>query len=60
VPGTWGEEVVAGTGDVDWRKFFSTLKQIRFTGNLVIEREAGTHRVADICAARDVVLESAG
>ena len=56
VPGAWGEEAVAGTGEVDWRKFFSALKQIHFTGNLVIERENGAQRVADIRAARDVVL----
>jgi sugar phosphate isomerase/epimerase len=59
VPGTWGQEVVAGTGDVDWRNFFSTLKQIHFAGNFVLEREAGGQRVADICAAREVVLRSA-
>ncbi len=60
VPGTWGEEVVVGTGDVDWPNFFATLKQIHYTGNLVIEREAGAQRVADICAAREVVLKSIG
>ena len=55
VPGTWGEEVPLGAGDVDWPEFFSALKQIKFTGDLVIEREAGTQRVEDIRTAHRVV-----
>jgi len=39
VPGTWGEEVVVGTGEVDWPAFFATLRQLNFTGDFVIERE---------------------
>jgi sugar phosphate isomerase/epimerase len=57
IPGTWGEEVTVGTGDVDWRKFFSTLNEIRFSGNFVIEREAGNQRIADIRAAREIFLK---
>lgn len=55
VPGTWGEEVVAGTGEVDWRAFFATLQHVGFNGDLCIEREAGSQRVADIVAARAMV-----
>jgi sugar phosphate isomerase/epimerase len=55
VPGTWGEEVVLGTGQVDWKGFFAALPAAGFTGNLCIEREAGTQRVADIRAAREYV-----
>ena len=55
VPGTWGEEVAAGTGEVDWRAFFATLGELNYTGDLVIEREAGNQRVADIRTASDVV-----
>ena len=55
VPGTWGEEVAAGSGQVDWAEFFATLRHLNYTGNLVIEREAGTQRVADIRTARAVV-----
>jgi sugar phosphate isomerase/epimerase len=55
VPGTWGEEVTAGTGEVDWRAFFAALAQVGFKGDLCIEREAGTQRVADIRAARELV-----
>lgn len=53
VPGTWGEEVVLGTGEVDWCAFFGVLRELNFTGDLCIEREAGSQRVADIRAARD-------
>ena len=55
VPGTWGEEVTVGTGEVDWPAFFQTLKQLNFAGDFVIEREAGSQRVADIRAAKAVV-----
>jgi len=55
VPGTWGEEVVLGTGQVDWKGFFGALSEAGFTGNLCIEREAGTQREADIRAAREYV-----
>lgn len=57
VPGAWGREVVVGTGDVDWSRFFATLREINFTGNFVIEREAGDQRVVDVCSAREVALE---
>jgi sugar phosphate isomerase/epimerase len=54
-PGTWGEEVVAGTGEVDWPAFFATLRELNYTGDFVIEREAGSQRVEDVRAAREVV-----
>ena len=53
--GTWGEEVVVGTGQVDWKAFFQTLKEVGFNGDLCIEREAANERVADIRAAREFV-----
>lgn len=55
VPGTWGEEVTVGTGEVDWTVFFATLRELNFAGDFVIEREAGTQRVADIRTAKEVV-----
>ena len=55
VPGTWGDEVPVGTGEVDWRMFFATFKQVIFNANLAIEREAGAQRIADIRAAKAVV-----
>jgi sugar phosphate isomerase/epimerase len=54
VPGTWGEEVPAGSGEVKWPAFFSTLNKLNFTGPIVIEREAGTQRVKDIRRAKEV------
>lgn len=54
VTGTWGEEVAVGTGQVDWPGFFAALREARFTGDFIIEREAGAHRLADIRAARGV------
>jgi sugar phosphate isomerase/epimerase len=56
VPGTWGEEVPAGTGEVNWRAFFQALDTLGFQGNLVIEREAGNERVGDVRKA----IEMAG
>lgn len=56
VPGEWGTEVRVGTGDVDWAAFFAVLRESGVTADLMIEREAGDDRVADIIAARDVVL----
>ena len=41
VAGEWGEEVPLGEGDVHIRKFVQTLKQVGYTGPLVIEREVG-------------------
>ena len=57
VPGTWGEEVAVGTGEVDWQAFFATLRELNYKGDFVIEREAGTQRVADIQAAREMVAK---
>lgn len=54
-PGTWGDEVVAGKGDVPWTEFFATLNKIGFAGHLCIEREAGSSRVEDIQAAKRLV-----
>ena len=55
VPGTWGAEVPVGTGEVNWQDFFSTFKHVIFNVNLVIEREYGTERVADIRTAHELV-----
>ncbi|HKQ40068.1 MAG TPA: sugar phosphate isomerase/epimerase family protein [Verrucomicrobiae bacterium] len=53
--GTWGEEVVVGRGEVDWKKFFAVLDEEKFDGYCCIEREAGNQRVHDIRAAREFV-----
>ena len=54
-PGTWGDEVTVGTGEVDWRKFFGVLDRIGYKGHLCIEREAGSQRAEDIRAGRKFV-----
>jgi L-ribulose-5-phosphate 3-epimerase len=52
-PGTWGDEVVLGTGQVDWPAFFRILDELQFEGHLCIEREAGDQRAEDIRTARE-------
>lgn len=54
-PGTWGSEVVVGTGQVDWPAFLAVLDEAGYEGPLVIEREAGDNRVADILAAKQQI-----
>jgi sugar phosphate isomerase/epimerase len=50
VPGTWGDEVPLGQGEVNIKKFIQTLKQVGYRGPLCIEREVGNQqqRVADV------------
>jgi sugar phosphate isomerase/epimerase len=57
VPGTWGREVVAGTGAVDWKAFLAEVRRLPRAVDLVIEREAGPTREADIRAAAALVRE---
>src|SRR5262249_53754909 len=49
VPGTWGEEVPLGRGQVNISAFLMTLRRIGYDGPLCIEREVGTQaeRFAD-------------
>lgn len=54
--GQWGKEVPVGSGEVDWEEFFKTIDTIEQDFNLVIEREDGNQRVADIIAARELCL----
>jgi len=58
-PGTWGAEVPAGTGEVDWNAFFGVLADQGLACDLMIEREAGDARVEDMRRAR-VLLEGLG
>ena len=60
VPESWGVEVPVGTGEVNWSAFFAALAAMNYRGDLVIEREAGTQRVADIRTTREVVLKLVG
>ncbi len=54
-PGTWGEEVPLGQGEVDWVVFFDVLTDRRIEVDLMIERESGEDRLGDIRAARELV-----
>lgn len=47
----WGKEVPFGEGDVDHTGFLRALQDANYTGPLVIEREAGPNRLADVKAA---------
>lgn len=50
-PGTWGSEVRAGSGAVDFRAFFAVMREKELAVNLLIEREAGESRIADVAHA---------
>lgn len=60
VPGTWGEEVPVGTGEVDWAGFFTALAEVGFGGYCCFEREAGGQRVEDIRAGKQFVEKLLG
>lgn len=55
-PGTWGEEVAAGRGEVDWTAVFDLIAQHGLEVDLVIEREAGEDRIGEIRSARELVV----
>ena len=50
IPGTWGEEVPLGKGQVNIKQFVKTLQKIGYKGALCIEREVGNQeeRMADV------------
>ena len=54
-PGQWGTEVVVGTGQVNWKEFFSVLADANFQGSMLFEREAGDARVEEIKAGYEFV-----
>ncbi len=56
-PNTWGSEVPAGTGSVNWDHFFQTLSALPQHINVVIEREAGDDRINDIIQARTIATQ---
>ncbi|HTF89721.1 MAG TPA: sugar phosphate isomerase/epimerase family protein [Planctomycetota bacterium] len=55
VAGTWGEEVRVGEGQVDWTAFFAVVREQDIRVDWMIEREAGSQRVADMRAARELL-----
>jgi sugar phosphate isomerase/epimerase len=50
VPGTWGDEVPLGQGEVNIKQFVKTLKKVGYRGALCIEREVGDQqgRLVDV------------
>lgn len=62
VKGEWGQEVVVGTGEVDWVAFVRILAEADFEGGYIFEREAGDDRIGDIAqgiAALTAAIEEA-
>lgn len=53
--GVWGEEVTIGTGAVPWRDFLQVVHSSCADCDLVLEREAGANRVADLAEGRRVI-----
>lgn len=58
-PGTWGAEVPAGSGAVNWAAFFGIVRDRLSDCDLVIEREAGEQRVKDVRTAAALVRANA-
>jgi len=59
-PGTWGQEVPWGEGEVNTESFLKTLKEIGYRGALAIEREAGENRFGDIKLAAERLAAFSG
>ena len=60
MPGTWGEEVPLGEGEVDIRAFLKTLRKVGYRGSLCIEREVGDQeaRIRDVAHGIRFVREN--
>jgi sugar phosphate isomerase/epimerase len=56
----WGAEVPLGQGQADIPAVVNKLKQIGYTGPLVIEREAGDARIADIQSGAELLRQLTG
>ena len=57
VPGTWGTEVAWGDGEVGGAAFLAELEALGYTGNYVVEREAGNDRPGDIAKAINLITK---
>jgi L-ribulose-5-phosphate 3-epimerase len=55
----WGREVPFGQGHVDVPGFLTALQAVGYAGPLLIEREAGSARVADVRSAIETLLRVA-
>ena len=52
-PGTWGEEVRWGDGQVQARELLIKLEELGYKGNVVVEREGGAACAGDVKIASD-------
>lgn len=59
-PGTWGREVAAGTGAVDWNAYFTALAELPQRVDVLVEREAGEKRREDIRTALELIQSHRG
>ena len=60
-PGTdWGREVVFGAGKVDVHPLLRGFADVGYNGPLVVEREAGPHRLEDVRQATEVLAAHYG
>jgi sugar phosphate isomerase/epimerase len=62
VPGTWGEELPLGQGQVNIRRFVKTLQKVGYRGALCIERGVGAQeqKVRDVAAGIQFLRECLG
>jgi sugar phosphate isomerase/epimerase len=49
-PGRAAQEVPLGHGDIDWMLYLGTLSALEYRGWVVVVRESGTSRAADVAA----------
>lgn len=55
---TLGEEVVLGTGKVDYPNFVKKLKSVGYDGDITIEREiSGDEQKKDILLAKELLTK---
>lgn len=57
-PGTWGTEVPAGEGEVDWPVFFAEVAHLPRRVDVMIEREAGADRTDDVRRGAEIARRS--
>jgi sugar phosphate isomerase/epimerase len=44
------QQVALGAGDIDWMQMLAVLEEVEYRGWLVVERESGDNRLADVAA----------
>ena len=54
------QEVPLGQGDVDWAQYLGVLEEVAYHGWLIVEREGGDTRVADVAAGVGFLGRCAG